>query len=105
MPTNHIKFHPPRVLTSDETQQSMQQWKINFKQYMKRDDSYRTFLTREWDPTHITYGLVAEVDGLQRQPAALKEDLQDFLHILASYMPHGYLTDKLLTKSTSLASA
>ena len=72
---------------------------------MKRDDSYRPFLTKEWDPTHVNYGLVAEADGLQRQPAALKDDLCDFLHILASYMPHGYLTDKLLTKSTSLVSA
>ena len=103
--THHIKFHPPRALTSDETQQMMQQWKINFKQYMKRDDSYRPFLTGEWDPSQANYALVAEEAGLRRQPAALKEDLQDFLHILASYLPHGYLTDKILTKSTSLVSA
>ena len=100
--THHIKFNPPRALTADETQQSMQQWKINFKQYMKRDDSYRTFLTKQWDPSQQNYGLEEEDAGLKRSPAVLKEDLQDFLHILASYLPHGYLTDKILTKSTSM---
>ena len=64
----------------------MQQWKINFKQYMKRDDSYRTFLSKQWDSTRLNYGFAAEADGMKRTPAALEEDLKDFLHILASYM-------------------
>ena len=72
---------------------------------MKRDNSYRTFLTKVWDPSQQNYGFEEEEAGLKRSPAALKEDLQDFLHILASYLPHGYLTDKILTKSTSLVSA
>ena len=105
MPTHHIKFNPPRALTSEETQQTMQQWKINFRQYIKRDDTYRTFLNMDWNPAVDDYGLAAETTGLQRTAAALKNDLLDFLHILASYMPHGYLTDKLISKSKSLASA
>ena len=105
MPTHHIKFNPPRALTSEETQQTMQQWKINFRQYMKRDDTYRTFLNMDWNPAAANYGLVAETTGLQRTAAMLKDDLNDFLHLLASYLPHGYLTDKLITKSKSLASA
>ena len=64
MPTNHIKFNPPRALTSEETQQTMQQWKINFRQYMKRDDTYRTFLNMVWNPAVVNYGLAAETTGL-----------------------------------------
>ena len=105
MTTHHIKVNPPRALTSEETQQSMQQWKINFKQYMKRDDSYRIFLNLEWNSSRLNYGLAAEADGQKRTPAVLADDLKDFLHILSSYVPHGYLTDKIIARSESLVSA
>ena len=51
MTTHHLKFAPPRPLTSEETQLTMQRWKVNFKQYLKRDDTYRPFLNLAWDPS------------------------------------------------------
>ena len=33
---------------------------------MKRDDSYKAFLTGEWDPSQANYGFFAEEAGLQR---------------------------------------
>ena len=97
----HIKFAPPRPLTSEETQLTMQKWKVNFKQFIKRDSSYKGFLTAVWDSSRDNYNLRAETTGLMRTAPEMKENLLDFIHILASYLPHGYLTDKLLTKSTS----
>ena len=105
MAQSHLKFTPPRALTNEETQLTMTRWKINFKQYMKRDPSYITFLNMEWVPTAENYNLQEETEGLKRSPEALKDDLLDFLHILCSYLPHGYLTDRIISKSTSLLSA
>ena len=105
MAQSHLKFTPPRALTNEETQLTMTRWKINFKQYMKRDPSYITFLNMEWVPTAENYKLQKETEGLKRSPEALKDDLLDFLHILCSYLPHGYLTDRIISKSTSLLSA
>ena len=39
-----VKVPPPRPLTNSETTHTLSQWKINFRQYCKRDDSYRHFL-------------------------------------------------------------
>ena len=72
---------------------------------MKRDDSYRIFLNLEWNSSRLNYGLAAEADGQKRTPAVLADDLKDFLHILSSYVPHGYLTEKILARSESLVSA
>ena len=72
---------------------------------MKRDPSYITFLNMEWVPTAENYNLQEETEGLKRSPEALKDDLLDFLHILCSHLPHGYLTDRIISKSTSLLSA
>ena len=45
------------------------------------------------------YDLSDEVDGDNRKAEELSEDLQDLLNTLAGYLPHSYLTDKIL-KST-----
>ena len=108
--TNIIKVLPPRNLAEKETTHSLSQWKINFRQYCKKDDSYRTFLMSEttWDSQKPNYGLEAQQagDGIAGRSAAARcDDLQDFLLMLASYLPHGYITDKLLKKSVSFESA
>ena len=102
---NTIKVLPPRPLTTSETTHSLSQWKVNFRQYCKKDDNFKHFLasTTRWDFTLENAGFVANVGS--RTPGNLKDDLEDFLLLLASYLPHGYLTDKLLSKSKSFESA
>ena len=51
------------------------------------------------------YGFAAETTGLERTAATLKDDSKDFLSILATFLPHGYLTDKLVTTTTSFENA
>ena len=79
-----IKVLPPRPLTDNETTHSLTQWKVNFKQYCKRDDHYRHFLvaTTVWDASLENYGFTVNVGN--RTPIALQEDVQDFLYMLAS---------------------
>ena len=104
---SHIKVPVPRKLENKETQQSLLQWKMQFRQYMKQDDHYRTFLASDvrWRPTQNNYGFAAETTGLERTAATLKDDSKDFLSILATFLPHGYLTDKLVTTTTSFENA
>ena len=66
---NFVKVLPPRALTDKETTHSLTQWKINFKQYCKKDDLYRHFLlaTTEWDATEANYGFTDNVGA--RTPA------------------------------------
>ena len=89
--SSFIKVLPPRHLTDSETTHSLTQWKVNFKQYCKRDDHYRHFLmaTTTWDASLENYGFNENVGN--RTPVVLQEDVQDFLYMLASYLPHGYI--------------
>ena len=107
MTTGHsqVKVLPPRPLSSTETVHSLAQWKINFKQYCKKDESFKYFLrsTTVWDKTENNAGFTEDVG--KKKPEDLKEDLDDFLLMLASYLPHGYITDKILNKSESFESA
>ena len=94
----HIKIREPRKLECNESRTSLQQWRMQFRQYIKQDDQYKRFLssTEEWNPLERNYGFVAEEDGLRRNANDIMEDCKDFLHILATFLPHGYLTDKLV---------
>ena len=73
-----VKILPPRPLTAAETTHSLSQWKINFKQYCKKDDTFKLFLlsTTRWDFSKDNAGFTAN-EGT-RTPQVLKEDLQDF---------------------------
>ena len=103
--TNRIKVLPPRPLTNSESSHSLAQWKINFRQFIKRDDAYASFLKSSvsWDATKENYGFTRNMD--ERTPGQISDDLEDFLHMLASYMPHGFITDRILHQSTSFDSA
>ena len=87
----HIKIREPRKLECQETRISLQQWKMQFRQYIKQDDHYRGFIASDvvWNPLEDNYGFITETTGLQRNPRALKDDCQDFLHTLATFLPHG----------------
>ena len=105
--TTHIRMKEPRRLENKETCQSLQQWKMQFRQYVKQDDHYRTFIASDvgWNPHEVNYGFSAEQTGLKRTASILKDDCQDFLHTLATFLPHGYLSDKIVTTATSFNKA
>ena len=102
---SYVKVLPPRALSESETTHSLAQWKINFRQYIKRDDAYKVFLqsTTKWDGTKDDYGFVENLG--ERTPTQLADDVEDFLHLLASFLPHGYLTDKIVRSSKDFESA
>jgi len=102
---NRIKVFPHRPLTNNESSHSLAQWKINFRQFVKKDDAYASFLKSsvKWDATKESYGFTKNLDD--RTPDQVSDDLQDFLHMLASYMPHGFITDRILQQSTSFDTA
>ena len=102
---NHVKVLPPRPLQNEETVHSLAQWKVNFKQYCKKDGAFKHFLktSTNWDKSLPNAGFTETIES--RNPQQLQEDLEDFLLMLASYLPHGYITDKILNKSVSFESA
>ena len=69
--------------------------------FFKRDDAYKSFLkqTSTWDPAQPHYGQQVETTGLKRAPADMKEDLVDLLSTLAGFLPHSYLTDKIINNT------
>lgn len=98
MASKHIKFAPPRPLAESEDTHSLSRWKTNFKNYCKKDPDYVHFLksTTVWRSDQPNYGFTENVGD--KTPDVLEEHVKDFLHLLASYLPHGFLTDKLLKK-------
>ena len=103
----HIKIREPRKLECQETRMSLQQWRMQFRQFVKQDDHYRGFLASDvqWDPLADNYGFLTETTGLRRSPRSMKDDCQDFLHMLATFLPHGYLTEKIVSTATSFHKA
>ena len=75
-----IKVPPPRQLTNEETTHTLSQWRINYKQYCKRDDAFKPFLlaTTRWNAGQTNYGFTAAINN--RQPEVLASDLEDFLY-------------------------
>ena len=103
--TNPVKVPPPRPLLNSETTHTLAQWRINFRQYCKRDEAFKHFLksSTTWDAAQENYGFTVSVGG--KDPSTLADELEDFLHMLASFLPHGYITEKIVSKSTSFESA
>ena len=102
--SSHARTPPPRPLGAKETLESLTHWKTTFRTFYKRDYAYKLFIKEEarWDPSDEDYYGQVDEDGdspLKRKKAEMKEDLLDLLNTLSGYLPHSYLTDKIL-KST-----
>ena len=98
MSTGFVRTPPPRQLGSEETLETLTHWRTTFKTFFKRDETYKVFVKEDatWDPSSPNYNQTQEVAGLQRSPGAMMEDLVDLLNILSGFLPHSYLTDKIV---------
>ena len=96
-----VKCPPPRPLTQQETLDSLNHWKTLFRNYFRRDSIYKPFLAANftWDPTQINHGLADVGDDTAE---IRKENLEDFLYTLAGFLPHSYLTEKIVKDTKSL---
>ena len=102
MSSVHARTPPPRPLGASETLETLTHWKTTFKTFYKRDEAYKYFIkeTTEWDPDAAdgNYNQAAEGEaGLKRTAPDMKEDLVDLLSTLAGYLPHSYLTNKIVS--------
>ena len=96
-----VKNPPPRMLTTNETLQSLNHWKTSFRTYYRRDSFYKGFLLENavWNGSQENYGQEADVQGeapnriVLRTAADKAGDLEDFLNTLAGYLPFPYLTE------------
>ena len=98
---NFVKSPPPRPLSQKETLDSLNHWKTIFRNYYRRDSSFKQFLKSDcqWDFKQPNYAL-AQLDD--EAPAERAEDLGDFLSNLSGFLPHSYLTQKILEDTTCL---
>ena len=98
------KVPMPRQLGDEETMESLQHWKVTFRNYFRRDDYFNVFLPSDvqWNPAEANYGLQAETTGLKREAAVLKNDLVAFLETIAGFLPHSYVTERILKNTTCL---
>ena len=58
--------------------------------------------TFTWNPNDDNYGLVAETEGHKRSASALRDDLVAFIQTVAGYLPHSYVTQRMLTTTTCM---
>ena len=98
---NYVKTPPPRPLSKQETLDSLNHWKNLFRNYYRRDSSYKQFLKKDctWDFSSVNYALT---DSEQEPASERAENLSDFLGTLAGFLPHSYLTQKILEDSKCL---
>ena len=98
---NYVHAPQPRPLTQTESLDSLNHWKNIFRNYYRRDSSFKQFLKPgcKWDYTRDNYAL----QGSEEETAEEKADsLNDFLNNLAGFLPHSYLTQKILEETTCL---
>ena len=98
---NFVKAPPPRPLNQQESLDSLNHWKTLFRNYYRRDSSYKQFLHKDctWNFSEENYGLQTLAE---ETPDERAENLSDFLSTLAGFLPHSYLTQKLLEDTTCL---
>ena len=96
-----VKAPPLTQLSQQETLDTLEHWKGLFRNYDRRDSTYKQFLRSsfKWDFKQPNYGLVEQDNETAEDKA---EDLNDFLHTLAGVLPHSYLTRKIVEDSTCL---
>ena len=101
MAKTYSRTPPPRHIGAHNTLESLSHWQTTFRTFYKKDDSYKIFFktNSKWNSFRPNYDLEYETDGDQRTAAELAEDLADLLNTLAGYLPHSYLTDKILKSS------
>ena len=94
----------PRQLGANENMRTLRHWRGTVRNYYRLCDINGHFLneTLTWDPASPTYGLAAETTGLKREPALLKQDLVAFLETIGGYLPHAYVTESLVSGTTSI---
>ena len=115
MSSLHVRTPPPRPLGASESLETLTHWKTNFKTFYKKDETYKHFIkdTTVWDPdaANGNYSQAAEVEEVRtvedgeesietrtkRTAADMKEDLVDLLSTLTGYLPHSYLTKKIVS--------
>ena len=95
MTRNSVRRPPPRQLGPKETLELLTHWQTAFRTFYKRDDVYKRFFRSgiTWSYEEENYGFVNEEN---EDAVDIAEDLIDLLNTLASYLPHSYLTDKIL---------
>ena len=95
------KIPLPRHLGDTETIHSLDHWKTTFYNYYRRDAYFGGFLSSDasWNPDEVDFGFVRETEGVGRSPTDKAADLKAFLDLLASYLPHSYLTDRFKTST------
>ena len=84
---NYVRSPPPRPLSQTKSLASLNYWKNIFRNYYRRDSSFKQFLKPDckWDYSRANYAL----QGSQEETAEEKADsLNDFLNNLAGFLPH-----------------
>ena len=94
----------PRQLGANENMRTLRHWRGTVRNYYRLCDINGYFLneTLTWDPADPVYNLAAETTGLKRDPALLKQDLVAFLETIGGYLPHAYVTESLVSGTTSI---
>ena len=94
----------PRKLEQQESLQTLNQWRTVIKNYFWHCQYYSFFLQPgvNWN-NEINRGFTTnEQTGLKRTPAQLASDLEGFLECLGSYLPFGYVPEKLLQETSNM---
>ena len=94
----------PRQLGMNENMRTLRHWWGTLRNYYRLCDINGHFLndTLTWNPAAGDYALAAETTGLKRTPAILKQDLVAFLETVGGYLPHAYVTESLVSGTTSI---
>ena len=99
------KIPVPRTLSKIETLDSLNQWKTQIKNFYRRDDQFKTFLSADatWNPLARYKGQAQETSGLRRSPAEMSDDLEVFLHLIAGYIPFSFIREKFDNDTRNMA--
>ena len=100
------KSKPPRKL-ENETLESFDHWRSQFRTCYKRDPSYAGFFedTSKWDSEAENWGQKSDKIGnpeKERSAGSKRDDLIDFLNLINSFLPNTYLQQKLVYQSKNL---
>ena len=102
-----VKRKQPRLLTAEESLDSLTPWKSHVTAYFRDDPTWGPYAAADatWNTAEVNWGYTDDTDAddiVTYSAAQKKADCENFLHELTCYMPSGYIRDRVTKASNSL---
>ena len=98
----HINYSKPRLLSEEETPQTLKHWQATVEVLYSRDTDFEAFFDEDvtWNPNdNVTWGFEEEQEGLKRTAAKKGKHMRQLLVMISSHIPWPHIQESILQET------